>query len=153
MKNKYTISLNKPWLPPEEFRVEDNELYFIMSLDGYHQAIWYSTESKLFPKISSRYRSQDIVQCCNGKVDYQGDYHYCLCTKVPISVCPEEALKNEINLENFFRLRHPHHPEPDQQGCFNKSIYSLQRLLTAHVHRVHREPDQPGVSQCDPCTG
>ncbi|NTU95254.1 MAG: arginine decarboxylase, partial [Bacteroidales bacterium] len=53
------------------------------------------------PKISSQIqRAKRMFNVAMAKVDYNGDYHYCYCTKRShFSFVMEEALKNDIHIE------------------------------------------------------
>ncbi|MEG2178789.1 MAG: arginine decarboxylase, partial [Bacteroidales bacterium] len=83
-------------------RVEDNELYFneVPLMDIIKQ---YGTPLKIsyLPKITSQIqRAKRLFNVAMAKVDYQGDYNYCYCTKSShFSFVLEEALKNDIHLE------------------------------------------------------
>jgi arginine decarboxylase len=88
--------------PQEEFKVIDNELYFhdICLMDIIKQ---YGTPLKIhyLPKISQQIqKAKRLFHVAMAKVDYEGDYHYCYCTKSShFSFVIEEALKNDIHLE------------------------------------------------------
>ncbi|MEG1762790.1 MAG: arginine decarboxylase, partial [Bacteroidales bacterium] len=103
MKNKYIDLIEQTFeFPQDEFRVEDNELYFneVPLMDIIKQ---YGTPLKIsyLPKITSQIqRAKRLFNVAMAKVDYQGDYNYCYCTKSShFSFVLEEALKNDIHLE------------------------------------------------------
>ena len=103
MKNKYIDLIEQSFeFPQDEFRVEDGALYFhdIPMMDVIEQ---YGTPLKIsyLPKISSQIqRAKRMFNVAMAKVDYQGDYHYCYCTKSShFSFVLEEALKNDIHIE------------------------------------------------------
>ena len=103
MKNKYIDLVEQSFeFPQDEFRVEDGALYFhdIPMMDVIEQ---YGTPLKIsyLPKISSQIqRAKRMFNVAMAKVDYQGDYHYCYCTKSShFSFVLEEALKNDIHIE------------------------------------------------------
>ncbi len=103
MKVKYIDLIEQTFeFPQEEFEVIDNELYFhnIPLMDIIKQ---YGTPVKLtyLPKISEQIqKARRFFNVAMAKVDYQGDYKYCYCTKSShFSFVLEEALKNKINLE------------------------------------------------------
>ncbi len=103
MKNKYIDLIEQSFeFPQDEFKVEDGELHFhnIPIMDVIEQ---YGTPLKItyLPKISSQIqRAKRMFNVAMAKVDYQGDYHYCYCTKSShFSFVLEEALKNDIHLE------------------------------------------------------
>lgn len=103
MKNQYADLVNQTFdFPSKEFRTENNELYFhdMRVMDLVEK---YGTPLKFtyLPKISEN------IQRCKGwfyeamkKVNYEGKYVYCYCTKSShFSHVVTEALKNDIYLE------------------------------------------------------
>jgi arginine decarboxylase len=103
MKNKYIDLIEQSFdFPQDEFRVEDGELYFhnIPIMDIIEQ---YGTPLKItyLPKISSQIqKAKRMFNVAMAKVDYEGDYNYCYCTKSShFSFVIEEALKNDIHIE------------------------------------------------------
>ena len=84
MKNKYSDLIEQTFdFPQDEFRVEDNELHFhnIPLMDIIKQ---YGTPLKItyLPKITQQIqRAKKMFNVAIAKADYQGDYHYCYCTK------------------------------------------------------------------------
>lgn len=103
MKNKYADLIGQTFeFPQDEFRVEDNELYFheVPLMDIIKQ---YGTPLKItyLPKITSQIqRAKRLFNVAMAKVDYQGDYHYCYCTKSShFSFVLEEVLKNGVHIE------------------------------------------------------
>jgi len=103
MKNKYSDLIEQTFdFPQDEFRVEDNELYFhnIPLMDVIKQ---YGTPLKIsyLPKISQQIqKAKKMFNVAIAKADYKADYHYCYCTKSShFSFVLEEVLKNEVNLE------------------------------------------------------
>ncbi len=103
MKNKYIDLIEQTFeFPQEEFKVIDNELYFhdICLMDIIKQ---YGTPVKIsyLPKISQQIqKAKRLFHVAMAKVDYEGDYHYCYCTKSShFSYILEEALKNDIHIE------------------------------------------------------
>ncbi len=103
MKNKYIDLIEQTFeFPQEEFKVIDNELYFhdICLMDIIKQ---YGTPLKIsyLPKISQQIqKAKRLFHVAMAKVDYEGDYHYCYCTKSSHFLhVLEEALKNDIHIE------------------------------------------------------
>ena len=103
MKDKYIDLINQTFeFPQDEFRVENGILYFhdISMMDIINQ---YGTPLKItyLPKISSQIqRAKRMFNVAMAKVDYQGSYHYCYCTKSShFEFIMREALKNDIHLE------------------------------------------------------
>ncbi len=103
MKNKYIDLIEQTFdFPQDEFRVEDNELYFhnIPLMDIIKQ---YGTPLKIsyLPKISHQIqKAKKMFNVAIARADYQGEYHYAYCTKSShFSFVLEEVLKNDVNLE------------------------------------------------------
>lgn len=103
MKNKYHNLISQTFdFPQEGFNVIDNQLYFhdIPLMDIIKQ---YGTPLKIsyLPKISQQIqKAKRYFKVAMAKVDYQGDYTYCYCTKSShFSFVLEEALKNDIHIE------------------------------------------------------
>jgi arginine decarboxylase len=103
VKNKYIdlIEQTFDW-PQKEFSLEKNELLFhgINLMEIVEQ---YGTPLKFtyLPKISENIkRAKTFFNVAMAKADYQGDYHYCYCTKSSHFIhVLEEALKNDIHIE------------------------------------------------------
>lgn len=129
MKNKYSDLIEQTFdFPQDEFRVEDNELHFhnIPLMDIIKQ---YGTPLKItyLPKITQQIqRAKKMFNVAIAKADYQGDYHYCYCTKSShFSFVLEEVLKNDVHLEtssafDIFLLETLH-----EQGMINKDSYII----------------------------
>ncbi len=103
MKNKYIDLIEQTFeFPKDEFAVDDNALYFhnIPLMEIIKQ---YGTPLRLtyLPKISSQIqRAKRLINVAMAKVDYEGEYNYCYCTKSShFSFVLEEALKNDIHIE------------------------------------------------------
>jgi arginine decarboxylase len=103
MKNKYADLIDQTFeFPQDDFNVMDGELSWhdVPLMDIIKQ---YGTPLKItyLPKVSSQIqRAKRMFNVAMAKVDYQGDYNYCYCTKSShFSFIMEEALKNDIHLE------------------------------------------------------
>lgn len=103
MKNKYSDLIEQTFdFPQDEFHIEDNELNFhdIPLMDIIKQ---YGTPLKItyLPKISQQIqKAKKMFNVAMAKADYQGDYHYCYCTKSShFSFVMEEVLKNDVHIE------------------------------------------------------
>lgn len=103
MKNKYIDLIEQTFdFPQEEFKVVEDELYFndVPLMDIIKQ---YGTPLKItyLPKISQQIqKAKRLFNVAMAKVDYQGEYNYCYCTKSShFSFIMEEALKNDIHIE------------------------------------------------------
>ena len=103
MRTKYQdlIEQTFEW-PQQEFSTEDSELLWhdIPVMEIIKQ---YGTPLKVtyLPKISEHIqKSKRMFNVAMAKVDYQGDYHFCYCTKTShFQFVLEEALRNDIHLE------------------------------------------------------
>ncbi len=103
MKNKYADLIDQTFeFPQDDFNVVDSELSWhdVPLMDIIKQ---YGTPLKItyLPKVSSQIqRAKRMFNVAMAKVDYQGDYNYCYCTKSShFSFIMDEALKNDIHLE------------------------------------------------------
>lgn len=103
MKTKYFDLIDQTYeFPQDEFKVEDNELYFhdISLMDIIKQ---YGTPLKItyLPKISQNIqRAKRLFNVAIAKADYNGSYHYCYCTKSShFEFVLSEVLKNDVHIE------------------------------------------------------
>lgn len=103
MKNKYIDLIQQTFeFPNDEFEVEDGDLnwFGIPLMDVIKQ---YGTPLRIayLPKIGQNIqRARRAFNVAMAKVDYQGDYNYCYCTKSShFSFIMEEVLKNNVHIE------------------------------------------------------
>lgn len=104
MRNKYIDLIDQTFeWPQEEFsRDDDGTLTWngVYLMDIIKQ---YGTPLKVtyLPKISSQIqKAKRMFNVAMAKAEYQGQYHYCYCTKSShFSFVLEEALKNNIHIE------------------------------------------------------
>ncbi|MBQ0030376.1 MAG: arginine decarboxylase [Paludibacteraceae bacterium] len=103
MKNKYIDLIEQSFeFPSEEFKVENNELcwFGVPLMDLIKQ---YGTPLRIayLPKIAANIKyARRLFNVAMAKVEYQGDYNYCYCTKSShFSFVMEEVLKHDVNLE------------------------------------------------------
>ena len=129
MKNKYIDLIEQSFeFPNEEFTLTDNELnwFNIPLMDVIKQ---YGTPLRIFylPKIGQNIqRSRRMFNVAMAKAEYDGDYHYCYCTKSShFSFVLEEALKNEINIETSSAFDIPIIEDLIARGLFNKEQYII----------------------------
>lgn len=129
MKNKYIDLIEQSFdFPQDEFKVIDNELYFnqVPLMDIIKQ---YGTPLKIsyLPKISSQIqRAKRLFNVAMAKVDYQGDYNYCYCTKSShFSFVLEEVLKNEVHLETSSAFDMPIIEDLVSRGLFTKDKFII----------------------------
>ncbi len=127
MKNKYIDLIEQTFeFPQKEFRVVENELYFneIPLIDVIKQ---YGTPLKItyLPKISSQIqKAKKWFNVAIAKADYNGDYHYCYCTKSShFSFVLEKVLENDVHLETSSAFDLNIIEELYQTGLVNKDIY------------------------------
>ncbi|MEY2971252.1 MAG: arginine decarboxylase [Schleiferiaceae bacterium] len=103
MRTKYQdlIEQTFEW-PQTEFSTHDSELHWhdIPVMELIKQ---YGTPLKVsyLPKISEHIqKAKRMFNVAMAKVDYQGDYHFCYCTKSShFQFVLDEALSNDIHLE------------------------------------------------------
>lgn len=129
MKNKYIDLIEQSFeFPQDEFKVENGELIFhdIPIMDIIEQ---YGTPLKItyLPKISSQIkRAKKMFNVAMAKVDYNGDYHYCYCTKSShFSFVMEEALKNDIHIETSSAFDLNLIESLYEQGIVNQDLYII----------------------------
>ena len=129
MKNKYIDLIEQTFdFPQDEFKVEDDELYFnnIPLMDLIKQ---YGTPLKIsyLPKITSQIqKARRLFNVAMAKSDYDGEYHYCYCTKSShFSFVLEEALKNDVHIETSSALDIPILEYLNETGLFQKDNYII----------------------------
>ncbi|MCD8312622.1 MAG: arginine decarboxylase, partial [Bacteroidales bacterium] len=129
MKDKYIDLINMTFeFPQDEFRVEDGVLYFhdINMMDIIDQ---YGTPLKItyLPKISSQIqRAKRMFNVAMAKVDYQGEYHYCYCTKSShFEFVLREAMKNDIHLETSSAFDLNLIQALEEEGVVNKDLFVI----------------------------
>ena len=127
MKNKYLDLIEQTFeFPQQEFMVVDNELYFndIPLMDVIKQ---YGTPLKItyLPTISRQIQqAKKWFNVAIAKADYNGDYHYCYCTKSShFSFVLEKVLENDVHLETSSAFDLNIIEELYQTGQVNKDIY------------------------------
>ncbi|MDR1544328.1 MAG: arginine decarboxylase [Prevotellaceae bacterium] len=103
MKNKYVDLIEQAFdIPNDEFKVEEGELnwFDVPLMDIIKQ---YGTPLRIayLPKIGQNIqRARRAFNVAMAKVDYQGDYNYCYCTKSShFSFVMEEVLKHNVHIE------------------------------------------------------
>ena len=106
MNNSYTDLVKQTFdFPQEGFEVNDNYLTF-NGVDIKALIDKYGTPFKLtyLPKIGSQInKSKKLFADAIKKYKYEGEYHYCYCTKSShFSFIVEEVLKHNVHLETSF---------------------------------------------------
>ncbi len=129
MKIKYSDLIEQTFeFPQPEFQVIDNELYFhkVSLMDVIKQ---YGTPLRItyLPKISQQIqKAKRLFNVAMAKVDYQGDYHYCYCTKSShFSFVMEEVLKNDVNIETSSAFDLPLIHDLYKRGLIKKENYII----------------------------
>lgn len=129
MKNKYSDLIEQTFeFPKDEFKVVDGELYFndVPLMDIIKQ---YGTPLKItyLPKISSQIQwAKRLFNVAMAKVDYQGDYNYCYCTKSShFEFVLGEVLKNDVHLETSSAFDINLIFELFEQGRLDKNHYII----------------------------
>jgi arginine decarboxylase len=125
--DKYTDLIHQTFdFPTEEFTVHNNELSFngIPMMELVKQ---YGTPLRLtyLPKISSQIqKAKKLFKESMEKLNYQGTYTYCYCTKSShFSFVLEEALKNDIHIETSSSFDMPIIKALYEKGKVSKDIF------------------------------
>lgn len=129
MRTKYIDLISQTYeFPQEEFEVEDNELLFnkVPLMDIIKQ---YGTPLKItyLPKISQNIqRARRWFNVAIAKADYQGDYHYCYCTKSShFEFVLSEVLKNDVHIETSSAFDINIIEQLHENGQFQKDNYII----------------------------
>ncbi|MFC2186405.1 arginine decarboxylase [Peijinzhouia sedimentorum] len=140
--------------PTQEFRVEENELFFndVPLMDVIKE---YGTPLKLtyLPRISQNIQnSKRFFRNAIKKRKYEGTYTYCYCTKSShFSFVMEEALKNDIHIETSSAFDIPIIRRLHEEGKINKNTFILcngfkRPLYTEYISDLIND----GFSRCIP---
>jgi arginine decarboxylase len=114
--------------PTEEFKVENNELFFndVPLMDIIKE---YGTPMKIsyLPKIGEHIRwAKNLFNDAIKKLKYDGSYTYCYCTKSShFSFVLEEALKNDIHIETSSAFDMEIVKELNKRGSIKKDTYII----------------------------
>ena len=129
MKNKYIDLIDQTFeFPQDEFDVKNGQLHFhgINMMDIIDQ---YGTPLKIsyLPKISSQIqKAKRMFNVAMAKVDYQGSYNYCYCTKSShFEFVLREAMKNDIHLETSSAFDLNLIEALESEGVVNKDLYII----------------------------
>ena len=103
MKNKYIDLVGQTFdFPQDEFRVDDGRL-FVNDIDMMKIIKEYGTPLKItyLPKITSQIqRAKRMFRNAMSKAGYEGEYHYCYCTKSSqFEFVIQQALKSDVHIE------------------------------------------------------
>ncbi len=104
MKNKYIDLVEQTFdFPQEDFSIDDNHTLLFHDVNLMDLIKQYGTPLKFtyLPRISENIKqAKTWFNVAMAKVDYQGNYNYCYCTKSShFRFVMEEALKNDIHVE------------------------------------------------------
>ena len=129
MKNKYVDLIEQTFeFPTDEFNIEDGDLVWndIPMMDIIKQ---YGTPLRIsyLPAISKNIqKARRMFNVAMAKVDYEGDYHYCYCTKSShFSFVMEEVLKNGSHIETSSAFDINLIESLHEQGVLPKDTYVL----------------------------
>ena len=129
MKNKYVDLIEQTFeFPTDEFNIEDGDLIWndIPMMDIIKQ---YGTPLRIsyLPAISKNIqKARRMFNVAMAKVDYEGDYHYCYCTKSShFSFVMEEVLKNGSHIETSSAFDINLIESLHEQGVLPKDTYVL----------------------------
>lgn len=129
MRTKYIDLISQTYdFPQEEFKVEENNLYFndVPLMDIIKQ---YGTPLKItyLPRISQNIqRARRWFNVAIAKADYQGEYHYCYCTKSShFEFVMSEVLKNDVHLETSSAFDINLVEVLEEEGIFDKENYII----------------------------
>jgi arginine decarboxylase len=129
MRIKYIDLISQTFdFPQGDFHEEENELFWhkVPLMDIIKQ---YGTPVKIsyLPKISAQIqKAKRLFNVAMAKVDYQGDYHYCYCTKSSqFSFVLEEVLKNEVHIETSSAFDMPIIKDLHARGFLSKENYII----------------------------
>ena len=138
MRTKYIDLITQTYeFPQEEFKVEDNELIFhdVPLMDIIKQ---YGTPLKItyLPKISQNIqRARRWFNVAIAKADYQGDYHFCYCTKSShFEFVLNEVLKNEAHIETSSAFDLNLVEILNEKGIFEKDNYIICNGFKKHLY-------------------
>ncbi|RNI27069.1 arginine decarboxylase [Rufibacter immobilis] len=139
--DKYTDLIHQTFdFPTEEFTVHNNELSFngIPMMDLVKQ---YGTPLRLtyLPKISSQIQKAKILfKESMEKLNYQGTYTYCYCTKSShFSFVLQEALKNDIHIETSSSYDMPIIRALYEKGKVDKDVFVVCNGFKRELYRNH----------------
>lgn len=137
--DKYADLIHQTFdFPTEEFTVADNNLSFngIPMMELVKQ---YGTPLRLtyLPKISSQIqKAKTLFKESMEKLNYQGTYTYCYCTKSShFSFVLEEALKNDIHIETSSSFDMPIIRALYNKGKVDKDVFVVCNGFKRDMYR------------------
>ena len=139
MKTKYLDLIEQTFdFPQEEFTLEDNSLNFHgVDLKKLIKEYGVPLKFTYLPKISENiHRAKKWFSDAIKKNNYNGDYHFCYCTKSShFKHVLEEALKNDLHIETSSALDIDIVENLKAAGKItNNNIESLHRLIDADAY-------------------
>lgn len=140
--------------PQEEFKVDNNELFFhdIPLMDIIKK---YGTPLKLtyLPKISQNIKkAKGLFRDAMNKHNYQGDYKYCYCTKSShFSFVMDEVLTNNVHLETSSAYDLQIVRKLNEKGRINKNTYIICNGFKRPLYKKYiSEIINDGFKNCIP---
>lgn len=128
MKSYFELIDQTFYFPNQEFKVEDNQLFF--NNVPLHEIIEeYGTPLKItyLPKISQNIQlAKNLFNDAINKFKYSGNYTYCYCTKSShFQFVMQEALKNDIHIETSSAYDIPIVRKLYQTGKVDKNVFII----------------------------
>ena len=140
--------------PQEEFKVDNNELFFhdIPLMEIIRK---YGTPLKLtyLPAISQNIRkAKNLFRSAMKKHNYQGDYMYCYCTKSShFSFVLDEVLSNNVHLETSSAYDLQIVRKLHEKGSIDKNIYIVCNGFKRPLYKKYiSEIINDGFKNCIP---
>lgn len=139
MKNKYIdlIEQTFDW-PQNGFEVDEDGVLSFHDINLMEIIDKYGTPLRItyLPNISEKIKSaRRLFNVAMAKVDYNGEYHYCYCTKSNhFEFVIEEALKNDIHLETSSAFDINIIEKLYQDGLLNKNNYIICNGYKRHQY-------------------
>ena len=128
MKSYFELIDQTFYFPNQEFKVEDNQLFFNnVPLNEIIEE--YGTPLKItyLPKISQNIQlAKNLFNDAINKFKYSGSYTYCYCTKSShFQFVMQEALKNDIHIETSSAYDIPIVRKLHQTGKVDKNVFII----------------------------
>ena len=128
MKSYFELIDQTFYFPNQEFKVEDNQLFFNnVPLNEIIEE--YGTPLKItyLPKISQNIQlAKNLFNDAINKFKYSGNYTYCYCTKSShFQFVMQEALKNDIHIETSSAYDIPIVRKLYQTGKVDKNVFII----------------------------
>jgi len=137
MKSYFELIDQTFYFPNQEFKVEDNQLFFNnVPLNEIIEE--YGTPLKItyLPKISQNIQlAKNLFNDAINKFKYSGSYTYCYCTKSShFQFVMQEALKNDIHIETSSAYDIPIVRKLHQTGKVDKNVNCIRRAKLTKMY-------------------